>query len=375
MTQIIQGQAFEGKRTKELLHRVPDHAILLLWHEDLDSVTTDTLLEKKVKAVVNRRPSMTGTYEHENIIRLIQAGIIVCDVAEWVGWDGVLNGETVKMKENRLFIQLKDGCRELASLDQYTPEKVHLLNENAKTHFPNMFESFIENSLYHAKCNVVDFMEPMKLPSLFHEIKHKQVLIVARNGKYKRDVKSMKRWILLTSPVIVAVDGAADGLLELGLVPQFIIGDMDSISSDALQCGAKLVCHSYANGESPGRARVHSLGLVAQCVDFGGTSEDVAIRAMHAAGADHLFLIGCRFGVKEFLEKQRQGMGSTILSRMESGDRMTDLKGIHLLFEGTSFVSQVKRMHRELKEEAKELQKMVGRGYRLFVRKGEIRHD
>lgn len=375
MTQIIQGQAFEGKRTKELLHRIPDHAILLVWHEDLDSVTTDAILEKKVKAIVNRRPSMTGTYEHDNITRLIQAGVLVCDVSEWNDWAGVLAGATVLIKENKLFIQDKGECLELARLNQYTPEKVDLLNEQARVHFPTMFKSFIENTFYHAKSDLVDFLEPIKLPSSFHEIKNKQVLIVARNGKYKHDVKAMKRWIILTNPVIVAVDGAADGLLELGLVPHFIIGDMDSVSHTALQCGANIVCHSYVNGESPGRTRVKNLGLESQSVDLIGTSEDVAIRAMHAAGADHLFLIGCRFGVKEFMEKQRQGMGSTILSRMESGDRMTDLKGIHLLFEGTSFVSQVKRMRQELKAEAKELQKIIGQGYRLFVRKGEIRHD
>lgn len=375
MTRTIQGQAFEGKRTKELLHKVPDHAILLLWHEDLDSVTTDAILEKKVRAVVNRRQSMTGTYEHDNIMRLLSAGVIVCDVSEWSGWKDVLNGATTYIKGNQFLIKHQDEYVELAKVDFYTLEKVQLLNEKAKAHFPSMFESFIENTLHHAKINLIDFIEPMTLPATFHEIKHQQVLIVARNGKYKHDVKAMKRWLLLTNPVIVAVDGAADGLLELGLVPHFIIGDMDSISTSALQCGASLICHSFMNGESPGHARISSLGLESHCLNFIGTSEDVAIRAMHEAGAEHMYLIGCRFGIREFMEKQRQGMGSTILSRMESGDRMTDLKGIHHLFEGTSFISQVKRMRQELKAEAKELQKIVGRGYRLFLRKGEVRHD
>ncbi|WYP25195.1 putative cytokinetic ring protein SteA [Alkalihalobacillus sp. FSL W8-0930] len=375
MTQTIQGQAFEGKRTKELLHRVPDHAVLLLWHEDLDSVTTDAILEKKVKAVVNRRQSMTGTYEHDNIIRLLSAGVTVCDVTEWSEWEGVLNGATICIRDHNLLLKHQNEYKELAKVDFYTLEKVHLLNEKAKAYFPSMFEAFIENTLHHAKSNLADFLDPMKLPAAFQELKHQQVFIVARNGKYKHDVKAMKRWILLTNPFIVAIDGAADGLLDLGLVPHFIIGDMDSISTSALQCGASLICHSFTNGESPGRARVSSLGLESHCVDFIGTSEDVAIRAMHEAGVEHMYLIGCRFGIKEFMEKQRQGMGSTILARMESGDRMTDLKGIHRLFEGTSFVSQVKRMRHELRAEAKELQKMVGRGYRLFVRKGEFRHD
>ncbi len=41
-------------------------------------------------------------------------------------------------------------------------------------------------------------------------------------------------------PVLIAVDGGADALLEDGFKPDIIIGDFDSLSDTALHCGAEL---------------------------------------------------------------------------------------------------------------------------------------
>jgi len=46
--------------------------------------------------------------------------------------------------------------------------------------------------------------------------------------------------------VLIGVDGGADALIEAGLKPDIIIGDMDSVSDDALRSGAKLIVHAYA---------------------------------------------------------------------------------------------------------------------------------
>ena len=65
-------------------------------------------------------------------------------------------------------------------------------------------------------------------------------------------------------PVIVAVDGGAEALLEAGLKPDMIVGDMDSAGEAALRCGAELVVHSYPDGRAPGRERLEELGVALQ---------------------------------------------------------------------------------------------------------------
>ena len=45
-------------------------------------------------------------------------------------------------------------------------------------------------------------------------------------------------------PVLIAVDGGADALLEAGYKPDVIVGDMDSVSDEALRSGAELLVHA-----------------------------------------------------------------------------------------------------------------------------------
>jgi uncharacterized membrane-anchored protein len=52
--------------------------------------------------------------------------------------------------------------------------------------------------------------------------------------------------------VLIGVDGGADALMEAGLRPDLIVGDMDSVSDEALASGAEVVVHAYADGDAPG---------------------------------------------------------------------------------------------------------------------------
>ena len=78
-------------------------------------------------------------------------------------------------------------------------------------------------------------------------------------------------------PVLVGVDGGADALLECGYLPDIIIGDMDSITDEALRCGAELIVHAYSDGRAPGLERLRKMGLEPLVLPAPGTSEDVAL--------------------------------------------------------------------------------------------------
>lgn len=49
----------------------------------------------------------------------------------------------------------------------------------------------------------------------------------------------LRKWAV-SADILVAADGASDQLLEIGLIPNAIVGDLDSISHRALSCGAEL---------------------------------------------------------------------------------------------------------------------------------------
>jgi uncharacterized membrane-anchored protein len=135
-------------------------------------------------------------------------------------------------------------------------------------------------------------------------------------------------------PVLIGVDGGADALLEVGLRPDVIIGDFDSVSTAALRCGADLVVHGYPDGRAPGADRLRELGLKHSVLRAAGTSEDVAMLLAYEKGADLIVAVGTHASMVEFLDKGRAGMASTFLTRLKVGPLLVDAKGVNRLYQG-----------------------------------------
>ena len=73
------------------------------------------------------------------------------------------------------------------------------------------------------------------------DFRDRHVLIVVRGDRLPRATSNaLRAYIRDVRPLIVAVDGGADAVLEAGLKPDMILGDMDSASDAALACGAEL---------------------------------------------------------------------------------------------------------------------------------------
>jgi uncharacterized membrane-anchored protein len=112
-----------------------------------------------------------------------------------------------------------------------------------------------------------------------------------------------------------------------------IIGDMDSVSDDALGCGAELVVQAYPDGRAPGMRRISDLGLEAAILPAPGTSEDIALLVADALGASLIAVVGTHFTVGEFLDKGRPGMSSTFLTHLRVGDKVVNAHGVHQLYQ------------------------------------------
>lgn len=327
----IEGRGFEGKRTKTLLQSIPKGAIIFLHHQDIDAIAAADIVNKGVKAVVNFSPSMTGTYEHSGVQILLKHEIPVFDLIAFFPVESAINNRAVLIINESLYIKERMTYRYVGKLKRYTKERIELLKQEAKRRFSNEFRRFSENSLTFAARELSDFLKPITIPEPFKALRGREVLIVVRGRDYEADLQALKNMLKKQLPII-AVDGAADGLIRQGMSPAIIFGDMDSVSEQALTSGAKLLAHSYSDGQSPGLKRLKKLGLYAKTFKMMGTSEDVAIIAAYRAGAKRIYLIGSHTSMNEFLEKGRKGMGSTLLVRMEASERIVDLKGIHHIF-------------------------------------------
>ena len=154
-----------------------------------------------------------------------------------------------------------------------------------------------------------------------------------RGTDYRRDLRALRPYIRDLRPVLVGVDGGGDALLEAGLKPDMVIGDMDSASDRVLKCGAELVVHAYRDGSAPGRERLERLGARPQ----GAARRRAPARTSRCCvafelGASLIVTVGSHFNLIEFLDKDREGMSSTFLTRLRVGDMLVDTKGVSRLY-------------------------------------------
>jgi len=147
-------------------------------------------------------------------------------------------------------------------------------------------------------------------------------------------LKALRPYVREYRPVLIAVDGGADALLAVKLKPDIIIGDFDSLSPEAMHCGAQLIHHVHPDGRAPGRENLRAAGVSYAEFVAEGMSEDAAMLLAYEAGAALIVAVGTHATMVEFLDKGRKGMASTFLTRLRLGPVLVDAKGVSRLYEG-----------------------------------------
>ena len=206
--------------------------------------------------------------------------------------------------------------------------------DEAKQGIASVIEDFAENTIDFIRDERDVLIDAARLPVVGTDFHGRHVLVVVRGYDYKEDLAALRAYVRETKPLLVAVDGGADALLDFGLRPDMIIGDMDSVTTEALLTGAELVVHAYPGGEAPGLERLEALGLPCTTFEAPGTSEDIAMLLAYEHGAELIVAVGTHANVIEFLDKGRKGMASTFLTRLRVGPILVDAKGVGRLYRG-----------------------------------------
>ena len=326
----LQGTARLDKRTKRLVKRLGPDDIAIVDHADLDRVSAEELLESRVRVVVNVAPSVTGRFPNPGPLQLVRGGVTLIDVAENGLFGDVREGESLVVRGSSLY---RNGTR-LAAGRELTTEELERGLEEQQERLAEALEGFAENTMRFLKQDGTLVAEDLRLPQLRTRFRDRHALVVARGPGFKRDLRMVRPYVRDFKPVLVGVDGGADAILEAGWKPDLIVGDMDSVSDEALRSGAELVVHGYLDGRAPGRDRLDRLGLASAIVAAPGISEDVALLLAYEKGADLIVAVGTHFNLIEFLERDRAGMSSTFLARLKVGEVLVDARGVSRLARG-----------------------------------------
>jgi len=325
----VVGTARVDKRTKRLTKRLRPGDIAVIDHVDLDRIAAEGLVAGGVAAVVNVAPSISGRYPNLGPEVLLAAGVPLLDATGPDIFAHVRDGDRIRVDGDTVY---DDDGRVLATGTHETPELLSAAMAEARAGLAVQLEAFAANTMEYLKRERELLLDGTGVPDIRTDLDGRHALVVVRGYDYRQDLAALRPYIREYHPVLVAVDGGADALLEAGLVPDLIVGDMDSVSDDALRCGAEIVVHAYRDGTAPGLARVQHLGIDPVVFPAAGTSEDVALLLADDKGAALIVAVGTHATLVEFLDKGRAGMASTFLTRLRVGGKLVDAKGVSRLY-------------------------------------------
>jgi uncharacterized membrane-anchored protein len=326
----VTGRARVGRRTKDLVKVLKAGEVAVIDHLDLDRVAGEGLAASRAVAVVNASRSISGRYPNSGPRCVVNADILLVDDVGPDVMDTIRDGDLVTITDGVLTI----AGAEVARGQVLGPSRVEQLMEQARDSIGNELEAFAVNTLEYIEKEAREFFQPIVVPDIRTRFAGRHVLIVVRGHDYKEDLRSLRSYIVEYHPVLVAVDGGADALLDMKLTPDMIIGDFDSLSERAWNCKAELVHHVHPDGRAPGREELaeHALPYLEFVVE--GTSEDAAMMLAYECRAELIVAVGTHATMVEFLDKGRSGMSSTFLTRLRLGPMLIDAKGVSQLYHG-----------------------------------------
>lgn len=317
------------RRTKNLSRRLRPGDIAVIDHVDLDRVGAEALVAGEVAGVINVAPSISGRYPNLGPSILVEAGIPLIDNVGPAAFSSLREGDLVRIEGNTVYDL--DGLI-LVKGDRQSEDSVAAAMTDARAGLATQLEAFASNTMEYLRRERDLLLDGIGVPDLRTSFEGRHALVVVRGYNYRQDLLALRHYVREYKPLLIGVDGGADALLEEGLRPNVIVGDMDSVSDAALNCGAEVVVHAYRDGTAPGLARVQELGIDPVVFPAAGTSEDVALLLADEGGASLIVAVGTHATLVEFLDKGRAGMASTFLTRLRVGGKLIDAKGVSRLY-------------------------------------------
>src|SRR6202050_5751761 len=290
----VTGPVRPGRRTKLLVKHLSRGDIALIEHLDIDRVSAEELIAANVGAVLNCLSSSRGSYPNRGPQLLVEAGIHLVDLPDDSLLYALSDGEAITVRDGEV---TREG-EVLARGEVLDLARVRAETEPRRREVGEALERFAHNTIEHMREERELLAGKIELPRFATDFRDRSTLVVVRGVGHQRDLRALRPFIRDMRPVIVAVDGGADALLEAGLTPHMIVGDMDSAGEPGLGGGPELVVHSYPDGRAPGRHRLEELGLPFKLVPAPGTSQDVAMLIAAEKGARLIVSVGVQFHLR-----------------------------------------------------------------------------
>ncbi|MFN8195170.1 MAG: putative cytokinetic ring protein SteA [Nocardioidaceae bacterium] len=323
------------RRTSALLARLRPGDVAVVDHVDLDRATAQALVERRVAAVVNAEPMISGRFPNLGPQVLVDAGVPVVDA---VGADLLLrvrDGADVRLLDGALFV----GDELVATGRVVDAELVREEMEQAGAGLVAQLDSFTRNSVEFLRREEDLLLHGLGLPALRTAMGSRPVVVVVRAPDSAAELAGIERFVREQGALLVGVQRGADVLLHAGLRPHVVVLDsradeVDTPSAKALRAAKDVVLRVDPGSGRAAEERIERLGIRPLACETGASPEDVALLLAHRGEASVVVGVGLHATLEEFLDRQRPGLASTYLTRLAVGERLVDARTLPGLYSG-----------------------------------------
>ncbi len=177
------------------------------------------------------------------------------------------------------------------------------------------------------------------LPRLRTKIKGRPVVVVGQGPDDAAELRSMRRYLREMHPVVIATGDGLDVAHAAGLTADVVV--LDSRIEELPAARALRSARDVVVTEPPGTARGGSgterferVGVRIVVMQTTASPADAALLLADGAGARPIVGVGLRGTIEEFLDTNRDGLGSGYVTRLKVGPKLVDATAVPMLYSG-----------------------------------------
>lgn len=297
---------------------------------DINRALAQELIDARVSAVINTEKFSTGGIPNFGPQLLLDAGIRLVESVDAGVWKNLKNGKKGRLTDDG---GLYYGETLAAS---GTVLNAAMAEENfaeAQQSLVDHMEAFFGNTIQFIHSEAPLLIDGLGVPDVGTDLRDRKVLVVSPGADHRNQIKQLRNFMREYEPAIIAVDAAADTLVELGYTPEFIVGNPAGIGSNALRSGAKVVLPADPDGHVAGLERIQDLGIGAMTFPAAvDSATDLALLLAEYHGAEMVVNCGAPLDLDSIFADAESSSPASLLARMKVGPKLVDARSIINLY-------------------------------------------
>jgi uncharacterized membrane-anchored protein len=294
-----------GGRSSVLAPKLRPGDIAVLDHVDLDGATAQTLLARKVAAVVNVSPSTSGRYPNLGPTLLVDAGVALLDAVGHHVLTDLRDGRPARIDGDTLWVEDEP----VACGTRHDEASVGEARARARAGTAAQLADLAMNASGFLLDEKDALLGAVGVPALTGSVTGRTVVVVGPAYDAAEDLARLRRLVRRRKAFLVGVDGGADLVLAAGHRLDLAVGDPSVMSDEALRSAGQVVLRAGDEGLD----RVHDLAVPVSVMRTRAATEDMALLLVRDAAA--VVLAGVPRDLEELLDRGRDAAASSLLVR------------------------------------------------------------